>query len=176
LQQATSGLTAVVTQRVPYTNTTFNIQSGLSNVRVNGPNGVRRWSGTPFQIGISQPLFRANAQSWDREQQELRYTSAERKYLESARGRSVGHDRRVFRSVHRFHCRQECAEQRGRTNDTLYTLNKGRFEVGKIGENDLLQSELALLRARSSLDDARLQQDRTMAQFRSSSACPATRP
>ena len=69
LQQATSGLTAIVTQRVPYTNTTFNIQSGLSNVRVDGPNGVRRWSGTPFQIGISQPLFRANAQSWDREQQ-----------------------------------------------------------------------------------------------------------
>ncbi len=33
-------------------------------------------------------------------------------------------------------------------NDTLYTLNKGRLEVGKIGENDLLQSELALLRAR----------------------------
>ena len=33
-------------------------------------------------------------------------------------------------------------------NDTLYTLNKGRFEVGKIGENDLLQSELQLLGAR----------------------------
>ena len=39
-------------------------------------------------------------------------------------------------------------------NDTLYTLNKGRFEVGKIGENDLLKSELALLRARAAVDDA----------------------
>ena len=28
-------------------------------------------------------------------------------------------------------------------NDTLYTLNSGRYEVGRIVENDLLQSELA---------------------------------
>ena len=41
-------------------------------------------------------------------------------------------------------------------NDTLFNLNKGRFEVGKIGENDLLQSELALLQARTSLDGAKL--------------------
>src|SRR5204863_106350 len=48
------------------------------------------------------------------------------------------------------------------TNDTLYTLNKGRLEVGKIGENDLLQSELALLRARQSADNARLEYERTL--------------
>src|SRR5207249_1092258 len=48
-------------------------------------------------------------------------------------------------------------------NDTLYTLNKGRFEVGKIGENDLLQSELALLRARTTLDGARLELARATA-------------
>ena len=41
-------------------------------------------------------------------------------------------------------------------NDTLFNLNKGRFEVGKIGENDLLQSELALLQARTQLDGAKL--------------------
>ena len=51
-------------------------------------------------------------------------------------------------------------------NDTLYTLNNGRFEVGKIGENDLLQSELALLRARVSLDGAGLDHDRTLAALR----------
>ena len=51
-------------------------------------------------------------------------------------------------------------------NDTLYTLNKGRFEVGKIGENDLLKSELALLRARASVDDAKLARDRAEAALR----------
>ncbi len=51
-------------------------------------------------------------------------------------------------------------------NDTLYTLNKGRFEVGKIGENDLLKSELALLRARAAVDDAKLARDRAEAALR----------
>src|SRR5438445_10641267 len=45
-------------------------------------------------------------------------------------------------------------------NDTLYRLNTGRFDVGKIGENDLLQSELALLRSRTALESARLGHER----------------
>jgi outer membrane protein TolC len=52
------------------------------------------------------------------------------------------------------------------TNDTLYRLNQGRFEVGKIGENDLLQSELEQLRARTALDGARLEHDRALAALR----------
>ena len=51
-------------------------------------------------------------------------------------------------------------------NDTLYRLNTGRFDVGKIGENDLLQSELALLRARSALDAARLEYERSTGALR----------
>ena len=57
---------------------------------------------------------------------------------------------------------RERDDERARSNDTLYTLNKGRFEVGKIGENDLLQSELALLRARDALDGATLDFDRAL--------------
>jgi outer membrane protein TolC len=61
-------------------------------------------------------------------------------------------------------------------NDTLYTLNNGRFEVGKIGENDLLQSELALLRARVALDGARLEHDRTLAALRLALNLPTGAP
>jgi outer membrane protein TolC len=51
-------------------------------------------------------------------------------------------------------------------NDSLFTLSKGRFEVGKIGENDLLQAELALLRSRTTLDGAKLEAERTLAALR----------
>jgi outer membrane protein TolC len=57
-------------------------------------------------------------------------------------------------------------------NDTLYTLNKGRFDVGKIGENELLKSELALLRARAALDDAKLARDRAEAVLRRMTGFP----
>jgi len=61
-------------------------------------------------------------------------------------------------------------------NDTLYTLNKGRYEVGKIGENDLLKSELALLRARAAVEDARLARDRAEAALRRTIAYPEGQP
>jgi outer membrane protein TolC len=61
-------------------------------------------------------------------------------------------------------------------NDTLYTLNKGRFEIGRIGENDLLQSELALLRARTSAQDAQLEFDRATAALRLNLNLPAGTP
>jgi len=57
-------------------------------------------------------------------------------------------------------------------NDTLYQLNNGRYEVGKIGENDLLKSELALLRARAAVDDAKLARDRAEAALRRTIAFP----
>jgi len=61
-------------------------------------------------------------------------------------------------------------------NDTLYRLNQGRFQVGKIGENDLLQSELALLRARNAADAARLNYDRARAALRLGLKLPPDAP
>src|SRR5207253_6181967 len=57
-----------------------------------------------------------------------------------------------------------------------YRLNTGRFEVGKIGENDLLQSELALLRARTALEGARLTHERATAALRLALRLPAETP
>jgi outer membrane protein TolC len=61
-------------------------------------------------------------------------------------------------------------------NDTLFTLNKGRYEVGKIGENDLLKSELALLRARAAVEDARVARARAEAALRRQIAYPEGQP
>ncbi len=175
LEQTTSGLNAIITQRVPFTNTSLSFTSGLSRVQVSGVNGLQRWSSTPFQVGINQPLFRANSQRWDRAQQELRYTSAERRYLEAREDVALSATAAYF-DLYSATATLANATTNAATNDTLYTLNKGRFEVGKIGENDLLQSELALLRARGSLDDARLLYERTLSQFRIVLGLPANAP
>ena len=47
-------------------------------------------------------------------------------------------------------------------NDTLYQISIGRYNVGKIAENDLLQSELALLNARTQLSSAEIAAARAM--------------
>src|SRR2546429_6415877 len=68
------------------------------------------------------------------------------------------------------------AKKNAAVNDTLYKLNTGRLEVGKIGENDLLQSELALVRARTTLQSARLDYARAMDGLRLSLGLPAGTP
>ena len=120
-------------------------------------------------------VFRANAQSWDREQQELRYTSAERRYLEAREDVALATTAAYF-DLYSASVAVANAQTNALTNDTLYTLNKGRFEVGKIGENDLLQSELALLRARRRSMTRACSTTGRWRNSGSSSACPATRP
>ena len=165
VQQTTAGLTASILQRVPWTNTTFSFSSALSQVQRTGTTGVKTWSSTPFSVGINQPILRANSQSWDRKQQELRFESSERRYLEAREDVAIAVTGAFF-DLHSAEVTLANSTKNAATNDTLYTLNKGRFEVGKIGENDLLQSELALLRARSALDDAKLAYERALSQFR----------
>ncbi len=43
--------------------------------------------------------------------------------------------------------------------DTLFKISKGRFDLGKIAENELLQIELSLLNARNTLEQATLQKE-----------------
>jgi outer membrane protein TolC len=42
------------------------------------------------------------------------------------------------------------------TNDTLYKISTGRYNVGKIAENELLQVELQLMNARNAVTQSRL--------------------
>jgi outer membrane protein TolC len=175
IQQTQSQLTANVVQRLPWTNTTLNLSSALSQVQVSGTGGITTWSSTPFSVSISQPLLRTNTQRWDRAQQDLRATSAERRYLEAMEDVAIAVTNAFF-DLHSATLGLANATANAATNDTLYTLNKGRFEVGKIGENDLLQSELALLRARSALDMARITYDRARSQYRIALSLPPDAP
>ncbi|MEL6845292.1 MAG: TolC family protein, partial [Bacteroidota bacterium] len=47
-------------------------------------------------------------------------------------------------------------------NDTIYTISKGRYSVGKIAENELLQSELSYMNAQASVEQASISYDRAI--------------
>jgi outer membrane protein TolC len=110
-------------------------------------------------FGLRQDILKPNVAAWDRREEVVRSELAERQYLEAREDVAVNTATLFFDL---YAARLALANQikNAAVNDTLYTLNKGRFEVGKIGENDLLQSELALLRSRNLLDAARLENDR----------------
>lgn len=164
-EQNEGTLTMAVSQRIPLTGGDFFVNSSLSRLEVVGNTSTRTFSSTPMLIGIRQDIFRPNRQRWDNREQELRADVAERTYREALEEVAITAANAFF-DYYTARLGLENAQSNAAVNDTLFTLNKGRYEVGRIGENDLLQSELALLRAQVALDGARLEHDRTLAALR----------
>jgi outer membrane protein len=166
VQQTRSDAGLRIDQQLPWTGASFSVTSSLQRVdQTRAATSTRTWTGTPVQFQIQQPLFRPNAQRWDGRIQHLDLDVAERRYLEAREGVALAATEAFF-ELNIAKRSLENATANAATNDTLYNLNKGRLEIGKIGENDLLQSELALLRAQAALDNARLEYERRLAGFR----------
>ena len=164
-QQNQTSLNVRVAQKLPFTGGDLFVQSSLARLQIAGDQDVRNWSTTPFLIGVQQELLRPNTQRWDSREQGLQIELAERQYLEAREDVAIATVNAYF-DHYAASVTLANASANAAVNDTLYTLNKGRYEVGRIGENDLLQSELALLRSRNALNNARLEFDRTLAALR----------
>ena len=176
VRQTSSDLAMVVSQRIPYTGAQLTMSSSLNQVKRSGTAGVpETWQSTPFSLSISQPILRSNVIGWERELNGLQADVAERQYLE-AREDIALQTSNAFFDYYAAQVSLRNATLNAATNDTLFRLNQGRYEVGKISENDLLQSELALLRARASADAARLEHDRAAAALRLALNVPVGTP
>jgi len=162
-RQTESSFSLRATQPVPLTGGSFFVQSGLSRLDVYGDRGSsRRYQSSPVIVGFTQGIFRPNNVAWNAREQDIRGDLAERQYLEAREDVAVATVAAYF-DVYSAQVTEENAATNVAVNDSLFLLSKGRFEVGKIGENDLLQSELALLNARAALDQARLTRERARA-------------
>jgi outer membrane protein len=171
---ADAGLT--IAQQLPFSGGTFSVTSQLQRYEVTGGTSrTLRWTSTPVTFAIQQPILRPNALRWDGREQDVLLDAAERQYLEAREGVALSATEAFF-DYYVAKRTLENAVANAATNDTLYNLNKGRLEIGKIGENDLLQSELALLRSRAQLDNAKLEYERTLAAFRLAINVPAGTP
>lgn len=164
-QQNQTGVNLQVAQKLPFTGGDLFVQSSLARIQLAGTQEVRNWNSTPFLVGIRQNLLRPNTLAWDSKEQALQGDAAERTFLEAREDLAI-QTAGAFFDHYSARIQLQNATMNAAVNDTLYTLNKGRYEVGKIGENDLLQSELALLRSRNAQSAAQLEFDRTRAALR----------
>jgi outer membrane protein TolC len=162
-------------QAIPLTGGTVAVGSQLTRIDQFGDQTSRVYRTSPVVVSLQQDLFRPRQIVWDKRVQSLSAVVAERGYLE-AREDVAGTIADAFFNLYAQEVSLANASANVAVNDTLFQLNKGRFEVGKIGENDLLKSELALLRARAAVDDARVARDRAGAALRRLTAYPADAP
>jgi outer membrane protein TolC len=180
--QNTSDVGLFVSQKIPLTGGTLSVGSLASRIdQFSTANGTattgnaRYYTTTPLLVTLQQDLFKPRNLVWDEKTQLLQASVAERSYLE-AREDVAGNIANAFFDLYAAEMSVKNTTANIAVNDTLYTLNNGRFEVGKIGENDLLKSELQLLRARAASEDAKVQRDRAEAALRRQLVYPETQP
>ncbi len=145
-----------VSQPIPFTGGQVSFSSGISRLdNTAAGTDFTQWSSTPLVVRLSQPILQFNEMKWSRRTEPLRHQVARRGLVEDLEEIAVDITNRFF-AVYIAEMDVEIASANVAVNDTIFTLSQGRFEIGKIAENDLLQSELALLNAQSERSQAEI--------------------
>lgn len=169
--QSFSDLSLNISQGIPLTGGRIRVFSGLSNITNFGSPNSTLWQTNPLVIGISQPLFQLNTMKWDRRQESMRYRIARINYTQTLENEAVAVTEVYFDAlIAQVQVQRE--QINVLNNDTIFDLSQGRFSVGKIAENELLQSELNLMNARAQLARAELDYDRSIQQLRTRLGLP----
>lgn len=144
-----------IRQNVALTGGQFAISSSLRRNDQLGDFRKTEYSSSIIGIRYSQSLFGVNTFKWTKKIEPLRYEEAKRGYLKAMEGVSTASIRYFFDLI----AAQQAvaiAEFNKANTDTLFRIAHGRYNIGTIGENDLLQSELNYMNACATLNDAEL--------------------
>ncbi len=150
--QASSSVSLSLTQRIPLTGGEFSLSSGLNRIDLMETKS-QYYRSTPLTMMLRQPLFQINTMRWDQEDRDLRYRMASREFAEDMEDCALDITNKFF-ELYLALMNSANASLNLAINDTLYKISTGRYNVGKIAENDLLQSELAFLNAQTQLENA----------------------
>lgn len=145
-----------LTKNIGLTGGQIFINSDLQRIDLFKDSVLTSYLSSPLNIGISQPLFNYNPFKWAKKVEPLRYNEAERRYLEDMEQVSINASSLFFNLLD-AQIRLKIQQLNLANNDTLYQIARGRFNIGTIAENELLQIELSLLNARSAVENATLE-------------------
>ncbi len=137
-----------VSQNVPYTGGTLSINSQIEKIDIYGDNRNTGYSVVPFSLSYFQNSLFYNEFKWDKKIEPLIYGESKRAFLENMEQISLNTCRYYF-SLLNSQTQLRIAENNLSNQDTLFQIAQGRFRMGKIAENDLLQMELALLNSKN---------------------------
>ena len=153
---ATSAATLSLSQQVPWTGGQFSFISSLQRIDLLGNQAGSSFLGTPFSLSYNQNNLFYNRFRWERQTEPLRFQEAERGFAEEMEEIAIEASRLYFDLLLAENNYQLALTNLANT-DTLFRLSQGRYELGKIAENDLLQIELSLLNARNRVAETQLE-------------------
>ena len=110
---------------------------------------------SPLNIRLIQPIFRYNELRWQKKIEPLKYEQARKTYLsdvENVHAMAV----QYFFNLALAQINREIAETNMQNADTLYRIAVGRYNLGTIAEDELLQMELSYLNAGTEINSSEM--------------------
>lgn len=148
------GFNFALQQPIQWTGGTVFLNSGYNYIN-NILKNKTQWNGAPMNLQINQPVLAYNKLKWDRKIEPIKYEESKRDYAESME--QISRDASgFFFTVLQEQVNLQIARFNLANNDTIYKIEKGRYNIGTTSEDKLLQVELQLLRSRQDVAQANL--------------------
>lgn len=158
-------LTLSLTQNIPWTGGTVFIETAAQRLDLFS-NDSYSWQTSPVNIGYSQSLFGYNSLKWDRRIEPVRYREAKKTYIETLELVAANATEKFF-DLAKAQSNYEIANTNYANADTLYIYAQGRYNIGTISENEMLQLELNKLTEETNCMNARIEMENCMQELRS---------
>jgi outer membrane protein TolC len=132
-----------LSQNIGVTGGSISLQSDLTYEKDLEKNS-EQFVSVPTSIRLVQPLFRYNELKWQRKTEPLRYETAKKNFLaniEEVHRMAVMN----FFSLALAQINKQISDMNFANADTLYKIAQGRYDLGTISEDELLQMQLSAL-------------------------------
>ncbi len=146
-----SSLDARLSQNVSFTGGNIFMTSSLARIDNLGDPASHSYLAYPATIGFNQPINGYNEFKWERKIEPAKYEEAKKNYihsLERVSNIAVGY----FFDLVLAQINLQIAHKNFANTDTLYHIAEGRYQLGTIAENELLQMELSYLNSGTAMN------------------------
>lgn len=155
-----------ITQNILWTGGSLSVNTSLQRLDILGDDKTHTYKSTPITLTYQQSVFGYNSLKWDKRIEPLRFEEAKKEYVETLELVSVKTITKFF-DLARSQSNLQIARSNFANADTLYTFAKGRYNIGTITENEMLQLEINRLTEESNMLNAQIEVDDYMEELRS---------
>ncbi len=142
-------------QSIGATGTTIGVSSQLQRLDIFEEDHVTSYLAQPLVLSLSQPLLQFNPLRWANKTEPLKFQETQRQFAEDMENVSFLASN-LFFNLLIAQTNLEISQKNKLSTDTLYRMSLGRYQLGKIAENELLQLELATMNAQNQISQSEL--------------------
>ena len=158
-------LSLTISQNVWFTGGNLFFQSSVNRMDELGGR-TTSYNTQPFSIGYNQSFFGYNSLKWNRRIEPVRYREARKSYAETLE-LIASQTCSYFYALASAQTNLSIALSNQASADTLWRYAQGRYRIGSITENEMLQLEVNKLNEEASVMQARMNVEDAMQTLRS---------